>query len=225
MLSSVPFVDQVWDSFDGWLKGVLIVAVSLVLLAKSAKYVNQDELGLRHLRGRVRRNAQPIKPGWAFHVPFVGGVLKRSALPQTWQLNVAVPREERTWDTHWSITFKINPDLLYLSWYGHQDPDEYLRTVCTSLLWHTLKTADVTPAELDHAEVERRVLEPAGPALELIGVTLLELRHRWTAETTASQLGSAIRSAAPNSGVQVASIAALNGNGNGNGHVLEEAAP
>lgn len=221
MLTSVPFVDQMWQSVDGWVKGVLIAAVAIVLLAKSAKYVNQDELGLRHLRGRVRRNAQPIRPGWAFHVPFVGGVLKRSALPQTWQLNVQVPRDERTWDTHWSITFVVNPQQLYQSWYGHQDPDEYLRTACTSLLWHTLKSADVTPAEVDHATIERRVLEKAGPALELIGVTLLELRHRWTAETTASQLGSAIRSAAPDHGVQVASIAALNGNGNG--HVLESA--
>src|SRR4051794_13088929 len=126
MLSSVPFVDQVLDSF-GWLKPVLLIAASIVLLAKSVKYVNQDELGLRHLRGRVRRNATPIRPGWAFHVPFVGGVLKRSALPQTWQLNVQVPRDERTWDAHYSITFVVNPVLLYQSWYGHQDPDEYLR--------------------------------------------------------------------------------------------------
>lgn len=221
MLTSVPFIDQVWDSVGWWLKGVLISAVSVVLLAKSAKYVNQDELGLRHLRGKVRRNAQPIRPGWAFHVPFVGGVLKRSALPQTWQLNVQVPKEDRTWDTHYSITFVVNPDLLYQSWYGHQDPDEYLRTACTSLLWHTLKNAEESPDRVDHAEVERRVLEPAGPALELIGVTLLELRHRWTAETTASQLGTAIRSARPDTGVQVASIAALNGNGNG--HVLATA--
>ncbi|HET9143946.1 hypothetical protein [Actinophytocola sp.] len=218
MLSSVPFVDQVLDSV-GWLKYVVFVAAGVVLLAKSVKYVNQDELGLRHLRGRVRRNATPIKPGWAFHVPFVGGVLKRSALPQTWQLNVQVPRAEQTWDTHYSITFVVNPDLLYQSWYGHQDPDEYLRTLCTSLLWHTLKTADVTPDRVDHAEVERRVLEPAGSALELIGVRLLELRHRWTAETTASQLGSAIRAAGPTPAVQVGAVAALNGNGNG--HVLE----
>jgi hypothetical protein len=145
MLTSVPLIDQVWDSVGPWLKALLITAVSAILLAKSAKYVNQDELGLRHLRGKVRRNAMPIKPGWAFHVPFVGGVLKRSALPQTWQLNVQVPREERTWDTHYSITFVVNPDLLYQSWYGHQDPDEYLRTACTSLLWHTLKTAELPP--------------------------------------------------------------------------------
>jgi hypothetical protein len=213
MLTSVPLIDQVWDNVGGWLKAVLITAASLVLIMKSAKYVNQDELGLRHFRGRVRRNAKPIRPGWAFHVPFVGGVLKRSSLPQTWQLNVQVPREARTWDTHWSITFVVNPELLYQSWYGHQDPDEYLRTACTSLLWHTLKYADATPADIDHADVERRVLEPAGTALELIGVTLLELRHRWTAETTASQLGSAIKEARPDAAT--AAVAAVNGNGHG----------
>jgi hypothetical protein len=218
MLTSVPLIDNVWNAAEGWIKALLAVAVSVVLFMKSVKYVNQDELGLRHFRGRVRRHAKPIRPGWAFHVPFVGGVLKRSSLPQTWQLNVQVPREERTWDTHYSITFVVNPEMLYQSWYGHQDPDEYLRTACTSLLWHTLKHAEAAPDRVDHAEVERRVLEPAGTMLELIGVTLLELRHRWTAETTASQLGSAIRAASPDAGVQVASVAALNGNGNG--HVL-----
>jgi hypothetical protein len=222
MLTSVPFIDHAWEAVDGWLKGVLIAAASVILLAKSAKYVNQDEIGLRHLRGKVRRNAKPIGPGWAFHVPFVGGVLKRSSLPQTWQLNVQVPRDERTWDTHYSITFVVNPDLLYQSWYGHQDPDEYLRTACTSMLWHTLKNAEATPDAVDHAEVQRRVLEPVSQALELVGVRLLELHHRWTAETTASQLGSAIRAARPDDGVQVAAVASLNGNG----HVLEvEGAP
>jgi hypothetical protein len=222
MLTSVPFIDHAWEAVDGWLKGVLIAAASVILLAKSAKYVNQDEIGLRHLRGKVRRNAKPIGPGWAFHVPFVGGVLKRSSLPQTWQLNVQVPRDERTWDTHYSITFVVNPDLLYQSWYGHQDPDEYLRTACTSMLWHTLKNAEATPDAVDHAEVQRRVLEPVSQALELVGVRLLELHHRWTAETTASQLGSAIRAARPDAGVQVAAVASLNGNG----HVLEvEGAP
>ncbi|MFL6145299.1 MAG: SPFH domain-containing protein [Labedaea sp.] len=223
MLTSVPLIDHVWDSVGIWLKALLIAAISTILLAKSVKYVNQDELGLRHLRGKVRRTAQPIRPGWAFHVPFVGGVLKRSALPQTWQLNVQVPRDGRTWDTHYSITFVVNPDLLYQSWYGHQDPDEYLRTACTSQLWHTLKHADATPEEVDHLEVESRVLEPAGQALELIGVRLLELRHRWTAETTASQLGTAIRDARPGAGVQVAAVSALSGNGDGNGsvHLLE----
>src|SRR5919197_5945730 len=105
MLTSVPLIDNMWDAARGWLKVVLITAVSVVLLAKSAKYVNQDEIGLRHFRGKVRRNAKPIRPGWAFHVPFVGGVLKRSSLPQTWQLNVQVPKDERTWDSHYSITF------------------------------------------------------------------------------------------------------------------------
>lgn len=213
MLTSVPFIDHVWESVGDWVKALLIAAASVVLLAKSAKYVNQDELGLRHFRGRVRRNAKPIRPGWAFHVPFVGGVLKRSALPQTWQLNVQVPRDERTWDTHYSITFVVNPDQLYQSWYGHQDPDEYLRTACTSLLWHTLKNAETTPDQVDHAEVQRRVLEPAGQALELIGVRLLELHHRWTAETTASQLGSAIRATRFDPGVTTAAIATMNGNG------------
>jgi hypothetical protein len=217
MLTSVPLIDNMWDAARGWLKVVLITAVSVILLAKSAKYVNQDEIGLRHFRGKVRRNAKPIRPGWAFHVPFVGGVLKRSSLPQTWQLNVQVPREERTWDTHYSITFVVNPDLLYQSWYGHQDPDEYLRTACTSMLWHTLKNAEAAPDTVDHSEVQRRVLEPVSQALELIGVRLLELHHRWTAETTASQLGSAIRAARPDAGVAVAAVASLNGNG----HVLE----
>jgi hypothetical protein len=214
-LTSIPLIDQVWGSAKGWLQALLAVAVSVVLLAKSVKYVNQDELGLRHLRGRVRRNAKPIKPGWAVNVPFVGGVLKRSSLPQTWQLNVQVPRDERTWDSHWSITFVVNPERLYQSWYGHQDPDEYLRTACTSCLWHALKYAEPPPDQVDHAEVAQRVLEPASQALELIGVLLLELHHRWTAETTASQLGSAIRAARPDSGVQVAAVAALNGNGHG----------
>ena len=225
MLTSIPLVDHVWDSVGLWLKVLLGTAVSIVLLAKSVKYVNQDELGLRHLRGKVRPDAKPIRPGWAFNVPFVGGVLKRSSLPQTWQINVQVPSDERTWDSHYSITFVVNPDLLYQSWYGHQDPDEYLRTACTSLLWHTLKNAEQTPDLVDHAEVERLVLEPASTALELIGVRLLELHHRWTAETTASQLGSAIRAARPDAGVQVATVAALNGHTNGNGHVLELAEP
>jgi regulator of protease activity HflC (stomatin/prohibitin superfamily) len=215
VLTSIPLVDHVWDSVGLWIKVVLATAISIVLLAKSVKYVNQDELGLRHLRGRVRRNAKPIRPGWAIHMPFVGGVNKRSSLPQTWQLNVQVPRDERTWDSHWSITFVVNPDMLYQSWYGHQDPDEYLRTACTSALWHALKHAAPTPDQVDHTQVAQRVLEPASQALELIGVRLLELHHRWTAETTASQLGSAIRAARPSSGVQVAAVAALNGNGHG----------
>jgi hypothetical protein len=213
MLTSVPLIDNVWDSVGPWLKVILIVAASSVLLAKSVKYVNQDELGLRHLRGKVRKNAQPIRPGWAFHVPFVGGVLKKSVLPQTWQLGVLVPKGGRTWDANYSITFVINPQRAYQSWFGHQDPDEYLRTACTSWLWHVLKAAEHDPDRVDHVDVERRVLEPAGLALELIGVTLLELRHRWTAETNASQLGSAIKLAQPDTGVQVASMAALNGNG------------
>jgi hypothetical protein len=213
MLTSVPLIDNVWDSVGSWLKAVLIVAASFVLLAKSVKYVNQDELGLRHLRGKVRKNARPIRPGWAFHVPFVGGVLKKSVLPQTWQLGVLVPKNGRTWDANYSITFMVNPQRAYQSWFGHQDPDEYLRTACTSWLWHVLKADEHDPDRVDHVDVERRVLEPAGAALELIGVTLLELRHRWTAETNASQLGSAIKQAQPDSGVQVASMAALNGNG------------
>jgi hypothetical protein len=214
MLSSVPIIDQVWDSVGWWLKGVLVVAVSGVLLAKSVKYVNQGELALRHLRGRVGKSAKPITPGWAFHVPFVGGVFKKSSLPQTWQLGgVLVPKGGRTWDANYSITFVLDPTLLHQAWFGHQDPDEYLRTTCASWLWHTLNTADTTPDRVDHAEVERRVLEPAGVALQLIGVTLLELRHRWTAETTASQLGTAIRQARPDTGVQVAAVAALNGHG------------
>lgn len=221
MLSSVPLIDSVWDSVGWWLKGILIILVSGVLLAKSVKYVNQDELGLRHLRGRVRANAQPIRPGWAFHVPFVGGVKKKSALPQTWQLGVLVPRDGRTWDANYSITFVVNPARLYQSWFGHQDPDEYLRTACTSLLWHTLKAAETTPDRVDHLDIERKVLEPAAKALELIGVTLLELRHRWTAETTASQLGSAIKEARPDLPLQAAAVAAVHGNGNGNGSILQ----
>lgn len=213
MLSSVPLIEQVWDFAGWWVKGILIALVSGVLLAKSVKYVHQDELGLRHLRGRIRTTAKPIKPGWAFHVPFVGGVKKKSALPQTWQLGVLVPKDKRTWDANYSITFVVNPARLYQSWFGHQDPDEYLRTTCTSLLWHTLKNTDLPPDRVDHAEVERRVLEPATGALELIGVTLLELRHRWTAETTASQLGSAIRDTRTDPAIQAASVAALNGNG------------
>lgn len=213
MLTSVPLIDHVWESVGWWLKAILIAAASSVLLAKSVKYVNQDELGLRHLRGKVRRNAQPIGPGWAFHVPFVGGVLKKSVLPQTWQLGVLVPKDGRTWDANYSITFVINPALAYQSWFGHQDPDEYLRTACTSWLWHVLKSAEQEPDRVDHIDVERRVLEPAGHALELIGVTLLELRHRWTAETNASQLGSAIKEARPDGNVKVAAIAALNGHG------------
>lgn len=212
MLSSVPLIDNVWDSVGNWLKVILVVAATGVLFAKSVKYVNQGELGLRHFRGRVRRNAKPITPGWAFHVPFVGGVFKKSALPQTWQLGALVPKSGRTWDTNYSITFQINPNLLYQNWFGHQDPDEYLRTACTSWLWQVIKTSEAMPDELDPAEVERRVLEPAGQALLLIGVTLLELRHRWTAETTASQLGSAIKEARPDVAVQTAAIASLNGN-------------
>ncbi|HEV2779388.1 MAG TPA: SPFH domain-containing protein [Actinophytocola sp.] len=185
----------------------------MALLAKSVKYVHQDELGLRHFRGRVRATAKPIMPGWAFHVPFVGGVKKKSALPQTWQLGVLVPKDGRTWDANYSITFVVNPNRLYQSWFGHQDPDEYLRTACTSLLWHTLKESPLPPDLVDHHEVERQVLEPAAKALELIGVTLLELRHRWTAETTASQLGSAIKEARPDAAV--ATVAAVNGNGHG----------
>jgi len=215
MLSSVPLIDHVWESVGWWLKALLITAISGILVAKSVKYVNQNELGLRHLRGKVRRNAQPIKPGWAFHVPFVGGVLKKSVLPQTWQVSVLVPRSGRTWDANYSITFAVNPALAYQNWFGHQDPDEYLRTACTSWLWHVLKTADHEPDVVDHVEVERRVIEPAGQALELIGVILLELRHRWTAETTASQLGSAIKDARPSADVGVAAIATLNGNGHG----------
>jgi hypothetical protein len=213
MLSSVPIIDHVWESAGDWLKVLLILAVSSVLLAKSAKYVNQDELGLRHLRGKVRPNAKPITPGWAFHVPFVGGVLKKSVLPQTWQLGVLVPKGGRTWDANYSITFVINPELAYQSWFGHQDPDEYLRTACTSWLWHVLKSANENPDVVDYAEVERRILEPAGQALQLIGVKLLELRHRWTAETTASQLGSAIKETAPDPRVHTAAIATLNGHG------------
>jgi hypothetical protein len=213
MLTSVPLIDNVWESVDVWLKVILLIAVSCVLLAKSVKYVNQDELGLRHLRGKVRKNAQPIRPGWAFHVPFVGGVLKKSVLPQTWQLGVLVPKGGRTWDANYSVTFAVNPQRAYQSWFGHQDPDEYLRTACTSWLWHVLKSAEQDPDRVDHVDVEHRVLEPAGVALELIGVTLLELRHRWTAETNASQLGSAIKEARPDNGVQVAAIAALNGHG------------
>lgn len=213
MLSSVPLIEQVWDFAGWWVKGILIALVSGVLLAKSVKYVHQDELGLRHLRGRIRTTAKPIKPGWAFHVPFVGGVKKKSSLPQTWQLGVLVPKDGRTWDANYSITFVVNPARLYQSWFGHQDPDEYLRTTCTSLLWHTLKSTELPPDRVDHAEVERQVLEPAAAALELIGVTLLELRHRWTAETTASQLGSAIRETRTDPAIQAASVAALNGNG------------
>jgi hypothetical protein len=213
MLSSVPMIEQVWGSVGPWLKAVLVALVSGLLFVKSVKYVNQGELGLRHFRGRVRTSARPITPGWAFHVPFVGGVFKKSTLPQTWQLGVLVPKGGRTWDANYSITFEINPELLYNSWFGHQDPDEYLRTTCTSWLWHILKTSDMTPDRVDHDDVERLLIEPAGQALELVGVSLLELRHRWTAETTASQLGSAIKEAAPSSGVAVASVAALNGNG------------
>jgi hypothetical protein len=81
------------------------------------------------------------------------------------------------------------------------------------MLWHILKNAEAAPDTVDHAEVQRRVLEPVSQALELIGVRLLELHHRWTAETTASQLGSAIRSARPDAGVTTAAIASMNGNG------------
>jgi regulator of protease activity HflC (stomatin/prohibitin superfamily) len=214
MLTSVPLIDHVWDSVGLWLKVILIVAISGILLAKSVKYVSQGELGLRHLRGKVRRNAQPIKPGWAFHVPFVGGVLTKSALPQTWQLGgVLVPRGGRTWDANYSITFVIDPERTYHSWFGHQDPDEYLRTTCTSMLWHALMNVDAAPDRVDHDEIGHRVLEPATRSLELIGVILLELHHRWTAETTASQLGSAIRDASPDPAISAASVAALNGNG------------
>jgi len=213
MLSSVPIIDHVWSSVGKWVQVLLGLAVSLVLLAKSVKYVNQDELGLRHLRGKVRPTAKPIMPGWAFHVPFVGGVLKKSVLPQTWQLGVLVPKGGRTWDANYSITFVVNPVLAYKSWYGHQDPDEYLRTICTSWLWHVLKASERNPDAVDYADVERQILEPAGQALQLIGVILLELRHRWTAETTASQLGSAIKEANPDPHVHTAAIAALNGHG------------
>jgi hypothetical protein len=213
MLTSVPLIDHVWESVGWWLKAILIVAISGILLAKSVKYVSQGELGLRHLRGKVRPNAKPIKPGWAFHMPFVGGVLKKSVLLQTWQLGgVLVPKGGRTWDANYSITFMVNPERLYQSWFGHQDPDEYLRTACASWLWHALKTAEVNPDGVDHAEVEQRVLGAAGLAVELIGLTLVELRHRWTAETTASQLGSAIREARPEV-AQMAAVASLNGNG------------
>jgi hypothetical protein len=219
MLSSVPIIDHVWTGLGNWLKALLIIAASGVLLAKSVKYVNQDELGLRHLRGKVRPTAKPITPGWAFHVPFVGGVLKKSVLPQTWQVSVLVPKGGRTWDANYSITFVINPALAYKSWYGHQDPDEYLRTICTSWLWHVLKMAEENPDVVDYADVGRRILEPAGQALQLIGVILLEMRHRWTAETTASQLGSAIKETSPNPNVHTAAIAALNGHsGELNGH-------
>jgi hypothetical protein len=57
MLSSVPIIDHVWNDLGAWLKALLIIAASGVLLAKSVKYVNQDELGLRHLRGKVRLSA------------------------------------------------------------------------------------------------------------------------------------------------------------------------
>lgn len=228
MLTSVPMIEQVWDSVGPWLKGVLIVAVSLLLIAKSVKYVNQGELGLRHLRGRVKVTAKPITPGWAFHVPFVGGVFKKSVLPQTWPLGgVLVPKGGRTWDANYSITFAIDPERVWHSWFGHQDPDEYLRTTCTTFLWHTLQAAEMTPEKVDHAEVERNVIGPAGQALELIGVTLLELHHRWTAETDASQLGTAIRDTGPGIGITAAAIKALNGhNGQdaGQGAVLEPAA-
>jgi hypothetical protein len=220
MLASVPLIDQVWDSVGWWLKGLLIAIVSGVLVAKSVKYVHQNELGLRHFRGKVRKNAQPIKPGWAFHVPFVGGVLKKSVLPQTWQIGVLVPRDGRTWDANYSVTFAVNPKLAYQNWFGHQDPDEYLRTAITSWLWHVLKTAEREPDVVDYVEVERLVIEPAGRALELIGVILLEMRHRWTAETNASQLGSAIKDARPSADIGVAAIASLNGNGHGNSAVL-----
>src|SRR5512139_1448021 len=214
MLSSVPIVDKVWDSVDLWLKIVLALAASGVLLAKSVKYVNQGELGLRHLRGRVRKNARPIRPGWAFHVPFVGGVFKKSTLPQTWPLGgVLVPKGGRTWDANYSITFEINPELFYRSWFGHQDPDEYLRTTCTTFLWQVLNDADIDPDRVDHVDVERRVLAQASEPLQLIGVTLLQLHHRWTAETTASQLGSAIKESQPGTGAQVASVISLDGRG------------
>lgn len=213
MLTSVPIIDHVWESVGLWLKLLLATAVSGVLLAKSVKYVNQNELGLRHLRGKVRPNAKPITPGWAFHVPFVGGVLKKSVLPQTWQINVLVPKDGRTWDAHYSVTFVINPAQAYQSWFGHQDPDEYLRTIVTSWLWHVLRNSEESPDAVDYAEVERRIMEPAGQALQLIGVILLEMRHRYSAETTASQLGSAIKEASPNPGVHTAAIAALNGHG------------
>jgi regulator of protease activity HflC (stomatin/prohibitin superfamily) len=213
MLTSVPLIDHVWESVGWWLKAILIAAVSCILLAKSVKYVSQGELGLRHLRGKVRPNAKPIKPGWAFHMPFVGGVMKKSILLQTWQLSgVLVPKGGRTWDANYSITFMVNPERLYASWFGHQDPDEYLRTVCASGLWNALKNADGDPDRVDHAEMERRVLAPAGQAVELIGLVLVELRHRWTAETTASQLGSAIRDTRTDT-VHMAAVAALNGNG------------
>lgn len=213
MLTSVPIIDHVWESVGLWLKLLLATAISGVLLAKSVKYVNQNELGLRHLRGKVRPTAKPIKPGWAFHMPFFGGVLKKSVLPQTWQINVLVPKHGRTWDAHYSVTFVVNPAQAYKSWFGHQDPDEYLRTIVTSWLWHVLKTAEESPDSVDYAEVERRILEPAAQPLQLIGVILLEMRHRYTAETTASQLGSAIKESAPNPRVHTAAIAALNGHG------------
>ena len=165
MLTSVPIIDHVWESVGWWLKVLLIIAVSCVLLAKSVKYVNQDELGLRHLRGKVRPSAKPITPGWAFHVPVVGGVLKKSVLPQTWQLGVLVPKEGRTWDANYSITFVINPALAYKSWYGHQDPDEYLRTICTSWLWHVLKGADENPDAVDYAAVLMTAARETGLSL------------------------------------------------------------